>query len=126
LIKSLFAFVTYFATAVSLLACFVMVYIRFTPYREFELISKGNNAAAITLSAAVLGFTFPVLASVFYTQSIMEMLLWAAITCVVQLAVFLCISSYAKRIEDGSTSTSIFVAALSIAVGLINAVCISH
>ncbi len=124
--KALFDFISYFATAVSLLACFIVIYIRFTPYRDFELIAKGNIAAAITLSGAVLGFAFPVLASIFYTQSIVEMLLWAAITCIVQLSVFLLISKYAKQIEEGNTSTSIFVAALSITVGLINAVCISH
>jgi len=126
LIKAILAFASYFSVAIALLACFVFFYIRFTPYKEFRLIAHGNNAAAITLSGAVLGFTFPVLSSIFYTQSILEMLLWAAITCVVQLAVFLVISNHAKRIEDGCTSTAIVVATLSIAVGLINAVCISH
>ncbi len=126
MLNAIFAFITYFVIAIVLLASFVLIYIRFTPYREFKLIEAGNNAAAITLSGAVLGFTFPVLSSIFYTQSILEMMLWAAITCVVQLSVFLFISSHAKRIEGGSTSTAIMVATLSVAVGLINAVCISH
>lgn len=126
MIKAVSAFAIYFVTGIALLATFVQIYIRFTPYKEFKLIAQENSAAAITLSGAVLGFTFPVLASIYYTQSIIDMLVWAAITCVVQLAVFLCIAGHASRIEQGSTSTAIIVATLSIAVGLINAVSISH
>lgn len=126
MLKALFAFITYFASGMALLASFVMIYIHFTPYKEFKLIAEGNTAAAITLSGAVLGFTFPVMSSIFYTQTLLEMTLWAAITCVVQLGVFLTISRHSKSIEEGQIATAIKVATLSIAVGLINAVCISH
>lgn len=119
-------FLVYFATAVALLAAFLAIYVNVTPYREFALIEQGNVAAAITLGGATLGFTFPLVASIYYTQSLVEMAVWAAITCVVQLAVFLAMRRHAKRIEDGSVAPAVFIAALSMAVGLLNAVSISH
>ncbi len=126
MLNAVFAFLTYLGTAVVLLAAFVFIYIRFTPYKEFELIAQNNDAAAIALAGAVLGFTFPLLSSIYYTQSIPEMALWAAITCVVQLCVFIVLRKQAKRIEEGHISSAIMVATFSIAVGLLNAVSISH
>ncbi len=119
-------FVVYLATAIALLAAFLAIYVNVTPYREFALIGQGNVAAAITLAGATLGFTFPLVASIYYTQSLGEMAVWAAITCVVQLAVFLVMRRYAKRIEEGNVAPAVFIASLSIAVGLLNAVSISH
>lgn len=126
MLNAVFSFLTYLLTAVVLLAAFVFIYIRFTPYKEFELIAQNNDAAAIALAGAVLGFTFPLLSSIYYTQSIPEMALWAAITCVVQLCVFIVLRKQAKRIEEGHISSAIMVATFSIAVGLLNAVSISH
>ena len=45
-------FLAYFAFALAILALFVTIYVRATPYREFALIREGNIAAAISLSAA--------------------------------------------------------------------------
>jgi len=126
LIDAFLAFVSYLATAVALLLAFVLIYVWFTPYKEFELIAHDNNAVAITLAGAVLGFTFPLVSSIYYTQSLLEMTLWASITCVVQLAVFLILRRQAKRIEEGHVSSAIMVATFSIAAGLLSAVSISH
>lgn len=126
MINGLIAFASYLGTAFLLLAAFIFIYIHVTPYKEFHLISKGNSAAAITLSGAALGFTFPLVSSIYYTQSLLEMVIWAAITCLVQLLVFILIRRYAKHIEEGSIAPAIVVATLSISVGLLNAVSISH
>jgi putative membrane protein len=119
------AFLSYFATSVALLVAFVCIYVRFTPYRDFELIAHDNCAVSVTLAGAVLGFTFPLVASIYYTQSLAEMVVWAGITCVVQLAVFLGLRRQAKRIEEGHMSSAVMVATFSVAIGLLNAVSIS-
>jgi putative membrane protein len=54
------------------------------------------------------------------------MALWAAITCVVQLLVFLVLRKQAAKIESGEMAPAILLATFSIALGLLNAVCISH
>lgn len=123
--QSILAFLTYFATAAVLLGLFIAAYVHFTPYKEFELIFHNNNAAAIALSGAVLGFTFPLVSAIYFTHSLVEMAMWAAITCVAQMLVFLLLRRHAGEIEAGHTAPAIFLASLSIAVGLLNAVSIS-
>jgi putative membrane protein len=53
------------------------------------------------------------------------MIVWAAITCLVQLGILVALRSQAKRIEEGHVSSAIMVATLSVAIGLLNAVSIS-
>jgi putative membrane protein len=123
--QAILAFLSYFAASVALLVAFVCIYVRFTPYKDFELIAHDNNAVAVTLAGAVLGFTFPLVASIYYTKSLVEMAVWAAITCIVQLAVFLGLRRQAKRIEEGHMASAIMVATFSVAIGLLNAASIS-
>lgn len=127
MLNGLLPFLSYLGTSVALLVAFIFVYVRFTPYHEFTLIENGNVAAGITLGGALLGFTFPLVSSIYYTQSLQEMALWAGITCAVQFVLFLSVRGrYAKMIEEGKVAPAVFIAALSIAVGLLNAVSISH
>ena len=126
MLNSIIAFLSYLSVSLALLITFVIIYVKFTPYKEFELIALDNSAVAITLSGAILGFTFPLVASIYYTQSLIEMSVWAIITGIVQLAVFLVLRRYAKKIEEGHVASGVMVAAFSVAIGLLNAVCISH
>jgi putative membrane protein len=119
-------FLIYLCVSIALLGAFVFIYARATPYDDFALIAHDNLAVAITFAGAVFGFTLPLVASVYYTQSVAEMCLWAGITCLVQLAVLLVLRRQAQRIEEGHVGSAIMVATLSIAVGLLNAVSISH
>jgi putative membrane protein len=126
MINAVAAFVEYLGTSVVLLLLFVYVYARATPYKEFALIAHDNIAVAITFAGAVIGFTIPMVAAIFYTHSLIEMIVWAAITCLVQLAVLLTLRSQAKRIEEGHVGSAIVVATFSVAIGLLNAVSISN
>jgi putative membrane protein len=124
-LDAILAFLAYLGTSVALLALFVLIYVRVTPYKDFELIAHDNSAAAVVLAGAVLGFTFPLVAAIYYTRSLLEMSVWAAITCAVQLVVFVVLRRQAKRIEEGHVSSAIMVATFSIAVGLLTAASIS-
>jgi putative membrane protein len=120
------AFLTYLGVSAALLAAFIFIYAKATPYKEFALIEHDNVAAAIAFAGAVLGFTAPLVASIYYTQSLGEMCLWAGITCLVQLLVLLALRRQARRIEEGHVGSAVVVATISFAVGLLNAVSISH
>jgi putative membrane protein len=120
------AFLTYLGVSLGLLAAFIFIYAKATPYKEFTLIAHDNVAVAITFAGAVLGFTSPLVASIYYTQSLGEMCLWAGITCLVQLAVLVTLRKQARRIEEGHVASAVVVATVSLAVGLLNAVSISH
>ncbi|MEO7209251.1 MAG: hypothetical protein ABI356_06715 [Steroidobacteraceae bacterium] len=65
-------------------------------------------------------------AAIFYTHSLIEMMVWAAITCLGQLAVLIALRGQAKRIEEGHVCSAIMVATFSVAIGLLNAVSISN
>jgi putative membrane protein len=125
MINAIVAFVEYLGTALVLLGLFVYVYARATPYEEFALIAHNNIAVAITFAGAVLGFTLPMVAAIYYTHALLEMIVWAAITCLVQLGVVLALRKQAKRIEEGHVASGVMVASCSVAVGLLNAVSIS-
>jgi putative membrane protein len=126
MVQALVSFLSYFGTAAALLGAFIYLYEKVTPYHEFKLIRENNQAAAITLGGAMLGFTFPLVSSIYYTQSLGEMALWAVVTGLVQFGVFAVMHRWAKQIEEGRVAAAIFVASGSIAVGLLNAVSISH
>lgn len=120
------AFLTYLGASATLLAAFIYIYAKATPYKEFRLIEHDNAAVAITFAGAVLGFTAPLVASIYYTQSLGEMCIWAGITCLVQLVVLVALRKQARRIEEGHVASAVMVATVSLAVGLLNAASISH
>ncbi len=118
-------FLVYFVAAAVLLAAFMAIYVRVTPYSEFAQIKKNNVSAAVAFSGAILGYTFPLMASIFYTHSLLEMLKWAAITGLVQVLVFGSLRRYAGLIEQGNLAPAILLAVIAVSVGLLNAICIS-
>src|SRR4029453_3143710 len=66
-------FLVYLAVSLVLLALFVAIYIRVTPYREMALIREGNMAASFSLSGALLGFVVPLAAAVQHSVSLVAM-----------------------------------------------------
>jgi len=56
MLAAITAFLTYLGVSVTLLAVFIYIYAKATPYQEFTLIAHDNTAVAITFAGAVLGF----------------------------------------------------------------------
>jgi putative membrane protein len=122
-------FVLYFLIATGFAALFIVLYCRVTPQREIALIRAGNTAAAVNLGGALLGFAIPLAKSIEQSHSILDMAVWAAVALVVQLGVFwlvgLIVAHEAKRITEGDVATAAFLAAGSIAAGLLSAACMT-
>ena len=122
-------FVSYLFGAVVLFALFQFVYTRITPHKEFELIRSGNVAAAIALSGAIIGFAIPASNVIAYSISILDFVVWAVIAAFVQLLAFLVTSLVLKgaseRIKKGEIAAGIYVAAVAISVGMLNAACMT-
>jgi putative membrane protein len=123
-------FLLYFVLALALLAFFVAVYVRVTPYREFALIREGNLAASISLSGAVIGFVLPLASAIAHSVSPLDMVAWGVIALVVQLIVYAVTSRlvphFREAIETGRTAPAIMLAALSVSVGILNAASMSY
>ena len=123
--QAIFSFFQYFVASWILLIAFIVLYVKVTPYNEFELIHKNNLAAAISLSGACIGFVMPLAASIYFTHSFFQMLIWAVITGATQIGVFAMMRRHARSIEEGHTAPALLLAALSICAGFLNAACVS-
>lgn len=122
-------FAAFFLAAAILLFVFVSLYIFVTPYSELALIRAGNEAAATSLGGALIGFALPIAVSVAVSHSLYSMLAWGGIACLVQLLTFtvarLALPAINQNIAQGRMASGIFLASLSIGVGILNAGCIA-
>ncbi|WP_426037507.1 DUF350 domain-containing protein [Brevundimonas sp. DC300-4] len=124
------AFVIAFAAAGVFTVAFKLIYQWITPYHERTLIRDGNPAAAIALGGALIGYVLPLASALSHTVSLMEFAAWATLAGVIQIGVFVVISrlafrNLATRIEAGETAAAIYLATISICVGLLNAACMT-
>jgi len=123
-------FAVYLAVSLAYLAVFVVIYLRVTPYREMELIREGNMAASFSLSGSILGFVIPLAAAVQHSVSLGDMALWGLIAMIVQVIAYvvvkLTIPSITTDIPANKGSVGFFLGSLSLAVGILNAACMSY
>ena len=124
------AFVIAFAAAGVFTVAFKLIYQWITPYHERTLIRDGNPAAAIALGGALIGYVLPLASALSHTVSLMEFAAWATLAGVIQIGVFVLISrlafrNLATRIEAGEIAAAIYLASISICVGLLNAACMT-
>ena len=123
-------FLVYLAVALVLLALFIVIYIRVTPYREMALIREGNMAASFSLSGSILGFVIPLASAVQHSVSLVDMAIWGLIAMAVQIGAFivvkLLIPSITQDIAAGKGAQGFFLGALSLGVGMLNAACMSY
>jgi len=123
--SAIVAHLLYFGIAIVATVLFVAIYVTVTPHREFRLIRQGNIAAAISLGGALLGYIVPLAKAVSQSESMMDMLLWSAVALVAQLAAYgitrLILPALSSDVNDGKVASGIFLAAMSIGIGLLNA-----
>lgn len=124
------SFATAFIAAGLFTVGFKLIYQVITPYEERDLIRQGNAAAAIALGGALIGYVLPLASALSNTGSLLEFVAWALLAGVIQIVVFLIVSRLAfrnlsERIEAGDTATALYLAAISICAGLLNAACMT-
>jgi putative membrane protein len=124
------AFAAYFAVGLLLLGVFLAIYLRMTPVPEIQLIRQGNVAASASLSGAVIGFVLPLASAVQNSGSLVDMLVWALVALIVQLlAYFLAhqlLPHLPRDVADGKLASGVFLGAMAIALGLLNAACMTY
>lgn len=124
------AFLAYFAMAIVLLLLFIRIYTWVTPQDELALIRANNVAAALAFGGALIGFALPLASAITNSMSLLDCAVWGAVALVVQILTFVvlrvAIKQLPERINQGEVATGSFVAASAIAVGLINAACMTY
>tara|TARA_B100000989_G_scaffold60118_1_gene41152 strand:- start:137 stop:562 length:426 start_codon:yes stop_codon:yes gene_type:complete len=120
---------THFGVTIVMLVVGAFIYIKITSHDEMALIREGNNAAAVSLSGAILGLAIPLAFCMANSVNIYDIVIWGLVTLVIQLVTFwiidLWLRDLSKRIEDGQVGTAILLASVKLAVASINAAAIS-
>lgn len=124
------AFLIAFVMAAGFTLVFKVVYQWVTPYHERDLIRDGNSAAAITLGGALIGYVLPLASALSQTYSLQEFAAWAVLAGVIQILAFVIVSRFAfkgfvERVEKGEMAAALYMASVSICIGLLNAACMT-
>ncbi|MDQ8028293.1 MAG: DUF350 domain-containing protein [Brevundimonas sp.] len=124
------AFVAAFVVAILFFSAFKFIYQLITPYHERELIRRGNTAAAVALGGALIGYVLPLASALSHTVGLLEFAAWALLAGVIQIVAFIIVSrvlyrALADRIQTGDLAAGVYLASISIGVGLLNAACMT-
>ncbi len=123
------AFALTFVVSLVLLAAFAAVYSALTSHHEMTLIRRGNRAAALSFGGAIIGFVIPVSKAVAQSVDLTDLLVWSAIAFIAQCLAYgaaaLLVPHLRKSIEADHVASGILLAALGIAIGLLNAAAMS-
>ena len=119
------AFALSFVVSLVLLAVFATLHSLLSAHREMMLIRQGNRAAALSLGGAIVGFVIPVGKAVAQSVSMVDLLVWALIALVAQVIAYglaaAVLPHLRKAIADDHVASGILLAALAVAIGLLNA-----
>ena len=122
-------FLLYFVVGAGLIALFLVLYAHLTPHREIGLIRNGNNAAAVALVGGLIGFVVPLASVISHSATIVELVAWGIIALLVQLGGFLTaravLPHLRQAIEAGNVADAVFLAGLSLALGILDAACMA-
>lgn len=117
-------YLLFFACSFAILGVGVFCYIIVTPHKELALIRQGNIAAGLSLGGAVVGLALPLSGIAAQTARLGDLGLWGALGLVSQLAGFVLVSLFLKdvrrQIEADNRAYGALLAALSIAIGILN------
>jgi len=123
-------FAAFFGVSLLLLTICLALYVFITPYPEIKLIREGNAAAAASLGGAIIGFALPLASVVVNSVSLLDMLLWSAVALFVQLVAFagvrLMVPAIGRHVSEGQVSSGIFLGAVAIALGILNAASMTY
>lgn len=131
-LSGLLSFVMYFVISIVYLFIFKIVYAWVTPHDEWKLVREEKNvAAAIGFGGAMIGFSLALASAASNSLGLVDFSLWGVVAVIAQSLAFALLRfsfmpSIVQRINDNEVSAGIMLAAMSIAVGLLNAACMTY
>ena len=124
------AFLGYFAIGLVAYAVFAAIYTTLTPHKEVELIRAGNLAAVTAFLGALLGFSLPLASAAAHSVNILDYIIWAVIGIVAQVLAFFIANFTLKglheRITNGDMAAGLWGAGIALAIGILNAACMTY
>jgi putative membrane protein len=124
------AFLGYFAIGLAAYGAFALVYTAITPHREVELIRAGNMAAVTAFLGAILGFSLPLASAAANSVSIIDYIIWAVIGILAQILAYyianFTLKNLHEKITNGDVTAGIWGGGIALAVGILNAACMTY
>ncbi len=125
-------FAIYFGISIVFLFIFKVVYAFVTPHDEWKLVKQEKNiAAAVGFGGALVGFAIALGGAASNSIALIDFAIWGVVAIVAQslafaLLRFTFMPKIAERINNNEVSAGIMLACMSIAVGLLNAACMTY
>ena len=125
-------FALYFGLSIVFLFIFKLVYALVTPHDEWKLVKEDKNvAAAIGVGGAIIGFAIALGSAASNSVAVVDFAIWALVAVVAQSLAFAILRfsfmpKIAERINNNEVSAGVMLASMSIAVGLLNAACMTY
>ncbi len=123
-------YLAYLAAGTGLWALSVVLYVHITPMREFELVRRGNVAAALSLSGAALGLALPIGSLAVHAVNLIDMVLWSVISLAAQVLFYIVAgrarTALAAAIEADNRAVGMVAGVFAVCVGAISACCLSY
>lgn len=124
------AFLGYFAIGMAAFAAFAGIYTALTPHKEVELIRAGNLAAVTAFLGALLGFSLPLASAAANSVSVIDYIIWALIGIVAQIIAFFIANFTMQRLHEkitnGDIAAGLWGGGIALAVGILNAACMTY
>lgn len=125
-------FALYFFVSIVLLFIFKFAYTFVTPHDEWKLVKEDKNtAAAIGFGGAMIGFALALASAVSNSHNLVDFAIWGLVAIIAQcfafaLLRFTFMPKIVERIDNNEVSAGVMLASMSIAVGLLNAACMTY
>lgn len=124
-IANLPEFLLFFLMAAALTAIYLFVYTMATAHNEFALIRQNVVSAALSLGLSLVGFALPLSSAIVYATTVVDLAIWGGVAMAVQIAAYFLVRAImpnlSQRIAAGELSAAIFLGAISLAAGILNA-----
>ena len=126
------SFALYFGLSIVFLFIFKLAYALVTPHDEWKLVKEEKNvAAAIGFGGAIIGFAIALGGAASNSVALLDFAVWALVALIAQSLAFALLRfsfmpKIAERINNNEVSAGTMLAAMSIAVGLLNAACMTY
>jgi putative membrane protein len=130
-LSGLFNFLLAFTLSLGCLLIFKWLYTWLTPHDEWALIkAQKSTAAAWALGGATLGYSIALAGAAAFSVNLIDFLIWALVALLAQLLAFAMVRfifmpKLVERIENDEVPAGIILCFVSVAIGLLNAACMS-
>jgi putative membrane protein len=115
----------HFLVTAVLLAIGVACYMAITPFRERELVARGNTAGGVVFLGSIIALAIPLAATLANSRVVLDIVVWGIVAVILQLIAFgvasLLLRHLRQELEAGNVAAALSLVGLQIAIALLNA-----